>query len=83
MRASIWEIGPNPKIIFCRSDLIFTSDLINKDWRLGISTNFTPEITHLDHNEPTSSCPEQYLLDVLIENIFWEFSQVRVWESLA
>ena len=35
VRASICEIAPNPKIIFCRSQLIFTSDLINKDLRLG------------------------------------------------
>ena len=34
--ASICEIGPNPKIIFCRSELIFTPDLINKDVRLDI-----------------------------------------------
>ena len=68
--ASICEIGPNPKIIFCRSELIFSSDLINKDARLGISTQLRPGTTHLDDNELPISLPQQYLLDVLIENIF-------------
>ena len=38
---SICEIGPNPKIIFCRSQLIFTPDLINKDERLEIRNTHT------------------------------------------
>ena len=48
--ASICEIGPNPKIIFCRSELIFTPDLINKDVRLekfrniNISTSLKTEV---------------------------------------
>lgn len=48
--ASICEIGPNPKIIFCRSELIFTPDLINKDVRLekfrniNISTSLMTEV---------------------------------------
>ena len=78
MRDYIWKIAQNPKIIFCRSELIFSSDLINKDARLGISTQLRPGTTHLDDNELPISLPQQYLLDVLIENIFCMLSQVRV-----
>ena len=40
LEPTICEIGPNPKIIFCRSALIFTPDLINKDVRLEIYQQF-------------------------------------------